>query len=108
MTAATQAPRPLPRSKTISHADVLSALKAGFADYCRAPAFGLFFGGIFTIIGIVICLQFIVWGSSYWVLPMAVGFPLLGPFLAIGLAVGETIALVVLGFAPRPPSRRAL
>jgi uncharacterized membrane protein len=85
MITATQAPRPLPRSRTISHADVLSALKAGFADYCRAPVFGLFFGGIFTIIGIVIFLQFIVWGSSYWVLPLAVGFPLLGPFLAIGL-----------------------
>lgn len=27
--------------------------------------------------------------------------------VAIGLAVGETTALVVLGFAPRPPSRRA-
>jgi hypothetical protein len=27
--------------------------------------------------------------------------------VAIGLAVGETTALVALGFAPGPPSRRA-
>lgn len=84
MTSASQVP-PIPRLRAISHADVLLSLREGFADFRRAPAFGLFFGGIFSIIGIVICLQFIVWGSSYWVLPIAVGFPLLGPFLAIGL-----------------------
>lgn len=84
MTPTTQVPA-APHLRKISHADVLSALRAGLADFCRAPGFGLFFGGIFTIIGIVIFLQLIVWGTSYWVLPIALGFPLLGPFLAIGL-----------------------
>jgi uncharacterized membrane protein len=84
MTPTTQAPA-APRLRKISHTDVLSALRAGLADFRRAPSFGLFFGGIFTVIGIVIFLQMIVWETSYWVLPIAVGFPLLGPFLAIGL-----------------------
>jgi uncharacterized membrane protein len=66
-------------------ADVLTCLKAGVNDFRRAPSFGLIFGGLFSIIGIVIFLQLFVWESSYWVLPIAVGFPLLGPFVAVGL-----------------------
>ncbi|HSF96712.1 MAG TPA: DUF2189 domain-containing protein [Thermohalobaculum sp.] len=76
---------PLPRLNRLTNADVLAALGAGFADFRRAPAFGLFFGAIFSLTGIVIFLQLVVWQSSYWVLPIAAGFPLLGPFLAVGL-----------------------
>ncbi len=76
---------PMPRAKRLDRDDILSALKAGAADFRRAPAFGLFFGGVFTVIGIVIFLQLVVWQSSYWVLPIAAGFPLVGPFLAVGL-----------------------
>jgi uncharacterized membrane protein len=84
MTDVTQTPK-VPEIRSLSYEDVLSSLKAGFRDFRRVPHFGLFFGGIFSITGIVIFLQLIVWGSSYWVLPIAVGFPLLGPFLAVGL-----------------------
>jgi uncharacterized membrane protein len=84
MTATTQAPS-VQQIRQLSSADVLSCLKSGIADFRRAPVFGLFFGGIFSVTGIVIFLQLLVWGSSYWVLPIAVGFPLLGPFLAVGL-----------------------
>ena len=84
MTDVTQTPK-VPEIRSLSYQDVLSSLKAGFRDFRRVPHFGLFFGGIFSITGIVIFLQLIVWGSSYWVLPIAVGFPLLGPFLAVGL-----------------------
>jgi uncharacterized membrane protein len=84
MTETTQAP-PLPEISDLGFDDVLAALRAGFGDFFRAPYFGLFFGGVFSMIGIVIFLQLIVWGTSYWVLPIAVGFPLLGPFLAVGL-----------------------
>ena len=84
MTATTQTPS-VNQIRQLSFADVLSCLKAGMTDFRQAPAFGLFFGGIFSVTGIVIFLQLLVWGSSYWVLPIAVGFPLLGPFLAVGL-----------------------
>ena len=84
---------PLPRLNRLSNADVIAALGAGFADFRRAPAFGLFFGAIFSAVGIVIFLQLLVWQSSYWVLPIAAGFPLMGPFLAVGLyAVSRRIA----------------
>jgi len=84
---------PVPRLRPLSNADILAALGAGFADFRRAPAFGLFFGGVFSVTGIVIFLQLVVWDSSYWVLPIAAGFPLLGPFLAVGLyAVSRALA----------------
>jgi len=75
----------VPQLRSLSTDDVVASLKAGFADFLRAPAFGVFFGGLFSAIGIVIWLQFLVWESSYWVLPIAAGFPLVGPFLAVGL-----------------------
>jgi uncharacterized membrane protein len=84
MTATTQTPS-VHQIRQLSFADVLSCLETGMIDFRRAPVFGLFFGGIFSVTGIVIFLQLLVWGSSYWVLPIAVGFPLLGPFLAVGL-----------------------
>jgi uncharacterized membrane protein len=84
MTDTTEASN-VPEIRDIGFDDVTASLKAGLRDFGRVPVFGLFLGGIFSVIGIVIFLQLIVWGSSYWVLPIAVGFPLLGPFLAIGL-----------------------
>lgn len=84
MTDTTQAP-PIPEIRQVTTEDVLAALKAGIADFGKAPGFGLFFGGLFSVIGIIIYLQLVVWGSAYWVLPIAAGFPLVGPFLAVGL-----------------------
>jgi len=78
-------PAPMPRARKLNRDDVLTSLRAGMADFRRAPAFGIFFGSVFTFLGIVIYLQLIVWQSSYWVLPIAAGFPLVGPFLAVGL-----------------------
>lgn len=92
MTDSTQAPA-MPRLNRLANEDVFAALGAGVADFRKAPAFGLFFGGIFTAAGIVIFLQLAVWQSSYWAVPMAAGFPLLGPFLAVGLyAVSRSLA----------------
>jgi uncharacterized membrane protein len=81
----TAMPAMYPPVNRISTGDVMAALSAGLADFRRAPAFGLFFGVVFSAIGIVIFLQLVVWHSSYWVLPITAGFPLAGPFLAVGL-----------------------
>lgn len=76
---------PMPRARPLGRRDLDAALKAGLADFRRAPAFGLFFGAVFCAIGIVVFLQLVVWRSGYWVIPIAAGFPLAGPFLAVGL-----------------------
>lgn len=77
--------KPLPEVHTITSGDVNEALRLGLADLMAAPLFSLFFGVVFSIIGIIIWMLLFVQGSSYWVAPLAAGFPLIGPFAAIGL-----------------------
>lgn len=83
--ATTLEPSAPPNIESIGFSDVTAALRAGFADFMRAPAFGLFFAGFYVVMGIVIYLQLDVLEQSYWIIPVGLGFPLLAPFLAVGL-----------------------
>jgi uncharacterized membrane protein len=79
-------PRPPPvRVRKIGFADVRGALAQGWRDFVKAPAVGLFFGGIFAAGGIAIFLLLNVYHEPWWIIPIAVGFPLIGPFVAVGL-----------------------
>ncbi|MFN4143916.1 DUF2189 domain-containing protein [Aestuariivirga sp.] len=80
------APRPQPvKINTISFADVRAALAQGWSDFVKAPLVGLFFGGIYAAGGIAILLLLNVYHEPWWIIPIAVGFPLIGPFVAVGL-----------------------
>jgi len=74
-----------PILKKVTFADIGAALRAGISDFRRAPAFGLFFSALMVIGGNLISLELAVQGREYWVIPLALGFPLLAPFLAVGL-----------------------
>jgi len=65
--------------------DLANALKAGWRDFAAQPVYGLFFAAIFTISGIV--LSYFLWtrGEWAWLIPAAAGFPILAPFVAVGL-----------------------
>lgn len=76
---------PLPEIKSITRDDVRDALRAGLHDFRRAPAFGLFFGAVFSVIGVAIALMLFRGEETYWIFPLAAGFPLIGPFAAVGL-----------------------
>ncbi len=69
----------------IYFADVRAALKEGWRDFTRAPLIGLFFGAIYAAGGIAIWLLLRVYHEPWWIIPIAVGFPLIGPFVAVGL-----------------------
>ena len=71
--------------RQISREDVRAALRSGLADLQRAPAMSLFFGAVFSVAGIALALILMRGGASYWLLPLAAGFPLIGPFAAVGL-----------------------
>ncbi|MEM6758305.1 MAG: DUF2189 domain-containing protein [Pseudomonadota bacterium] len=71
--------------RQISREDVRKALRAGLTDLQKAPAMSLFFGAVFSLIGIALALLLMRGGASYWLLPLAAGFPLIGPFAAVGL-----------------------
>lgn len=69
----------------VSAENIRASLAEGIADFRAAPIHGMFFGLIFSLIGILIAFILVVSASSTWVLPLAAGFPLIGPFAAIGL-----------------------
>lgn len=65
--------------------DVASALGRGVGDFAADPRYGLFFGSIYALGGLFI-LYGLVWSSIPWmIIPVAIGFPLIGPFVAVGL-----------------------
>jgi uncharacterized membrane protein len=81
--APTATPRPLVRSITTD--DVYAALTDGWKDFKAAPQFGLFFGGIYALGGLFLLLELIRLELPLWIIPLAFAFPLIGPFVAIGL-----------------------
>ncbi len=81
--ASPASPRPVVRSITTD--DVHAALAQGWADFRAAPQFGLFFGGIYALGGIAIFLELWRMEQPLWIVPLAFAFPLIGPFVAIGL-----------------------
>jgi uncharacterized membrane protein len=75
----------IPDVNTLGFDDLKACLSKGISDFRKAPQFGLFFGGIFAFGGIFIVQSFIVWEKGWMIYPMMVGFPLIGPFAAVGL-----------------------
>lgn len=74
-----------PVVRRISVMDVVEALGRGLRDFQALPLFGLFFGGLYAAGGILIVLTATALGMSYLSYPLAAGFALIGPFVAIGL-----------------------
>lgn len=65
--------------------DLRAALAAGWGDFRAYPAFGLFFAAIYVSAGMFIYFALFVRGEVAWLVPAAAGFPLLAPFVAVGL-----------------------
>ncbi|MEO0370096.1 MAG: DUF2189 domain-containing protein [Pseudomonadota bacterium] len=84
-TTSPPSPAPVPTVRSITTQDVFASLKAGLGDFQRAPMFGLFFGAVFSCFGILMAALLFYGSAGYWVLPLAAGFPLIGPFAAVGL-----------------------
>ena len=75
----------MPEVAAITGEDIRAALMQGLNDFARAPLFGLFFGGVFALGGMVIVLGLTIWRVPWMIYPFAIGFPLIGPFAAAGL-----------------------
>jgi len=76
---------PMPVVQKIHLSDLAAVLGQGTRDFLRAPQFGLAIAGLFVLGGIVIYLQLTVMQSNWLILPVAIGFPLIGPFVVVGL-----------------------
>ncbi|MEM1132721.1 MAG: DUF2189 domain-containing protein [Pseudomonadota bacterium] len=66
-------------------ADLRNALARGWADFRVHPEFGLFFSGIYVFAGIMLYYVLFVWSQLAWLSTLAAGFPLIAPFVAVGL-----------------------
>ncbi|MGD1954306.1 MAG: DUF2189 domain-containing protein [Sphingomonadales bacterium] len=78
-------PAPLPTVRAAEVADIKAAFVAGWSDFRRAPLFGLFFGAFFACGGFAVFWILLQLRQPWWIAPFAVGFPLLGPFAAVGI-----------------------
>lgn len=74
-----------PVVRSIEFHDIGEALAAGLRDFQRAPLYGLFFGAIYTVGGLLLIATVFAWNLSYLAYPLAAGFALIGPFVAVGL-----------------------
>lgn len=69
----------------LSMQDVRAAFADGWRDFRTYPAFGLFFGAIYAVGGIFIAVMLTYYHLPWMIIPVAIGFPLIGPFIAVGL-----------------------
>jgi uncharacterized membrane protein len=75
----------MPEVRRITAADIRAALAAGIDDFRAAPYYGFLFGGISTL-GALLLVSVVTRLHMPWLAyPLAAGFALIGPFVAVGL-----------------------
>lgn len=75
----------LPTVAQISIGDLKAALSAGWRDFARAPGFGFILSLVYVLAGWGMVWITLVTGQTFWLVLAAFGFPLIGPFAAVGL-----------------------
>lgn len=74
-----------PQVRSVTVRDIVEALAAGLRDFQAAPLYGLAFGALYAAGGMLIVFCAVAAGVGYLAYPLAAGFALLGPFVAVGL-----------------------
>ncbi|WP_116130858.1 DUF2189 domain-containing protein [Tropicimonas sp. IMCC34043] len=74
---------PHPDIAVLDFSDLKYALSMGWQDYRAAPGIGLVFSAVYVLGGLF--LMFISGGFVFQTIILALGFPILAPFAAVGL-----------------------
>lgn len=73
-----------PEVAKLSTDDLVEVMAAGIADFRAAPKYGLFFGGMYAVVGWLLILLFWHFKLYYLIYPIAMGFALIAPFASVG------------------------
>jgi uncharacterized membrane protein len=82
---------PTPRGRagpvvnTVTAADIVQSLKAGYSDFLARPVMSGFFGLFYAVFGLLLVWSLVWLGKIWMIIPAVVGFPLVAPFAAAGL-----------------------
>ena len=79
----TPAASPRPEIGTVTFWELIRALREGWRDFTRAPLYGILFSAFYVLCGAGLSY----WGAGTftWTLMLALGFPIVAPFAAVGL-----------------------
>jgi len=76
---------PLPKFRQVEFSDISASLAGGWADFKAYPVLGMAFGAVYVLGGLIVLYIVRQLGAPWMIIPLAIGFPLLGPFTAVGL-----------------------
>ncbi|MGI9405953.1 MAG: DUF2189 domain-containing protein [Hyphomicrobiaceae bacterium] len=75
----------LPDVRRATFADLRFVLQQGWSDFRTEPAYGIFFGAVYALGGLILIGAVTVWRLHWIAYPLVIGFALIGPFIATGL-----------------------
>lgn len=80
-------PKPVPTLaiKSAKREDIILALSSGWNDFWRNPVISGFFGLVYLVVGYAIIYGLFQIQQALLVIPFAIAFPLIAPFVAAGL-----------------------